>query len=221
MDGRTFQRSLIALILAIVRSSLATAIDCSNSTTYYINATTSARLGSSFKAPTGPLSNGSNAWTWNLATESYNTETSNTAIRQAVWLDVQPPIDLPSPNLGYLGCGLVVHGLKTSVLQNRANQRSGTCDNMLSSTCVTELLNGTTEYAEELSHSESVPIADICKEFRTLGGAWKALGVTSKCSDDFTSEAWIETFRKSLPVHLEYASVPLEDCRIVHMNRQG
>lgn len=202
--------ALLSLIITIGNSSLGDNTDCSDHSTYHVNATTSTDLTSSFKPTFGPLSNGSYHWTWTLATETYNTRSSTTSIRQALWLNVQPRIDLHAPDLGQLGCGLVVHGLKPSVLEKASKQQSGTCTNILSATCITELIDGTTAYAAMLSSSSFVGITEICKEFKTLGGEWKTLGITSKCSDDLADDAWIQSFRKFLgfcPVHFSNTAV--------------
>lgn len=166
---------------------------CSSTTSFSVNATGSQSLTSPFKPPTGPLSNGSSNWIWNIATESYPASPPNLSVRQALWLDIQPPQDLLSPELGYLGCGLIAHGLKTSITQHAQND-DGTCGSVLNAKCIAALLNDTTTFAPLLSASEAVPIEQICRAFATQQG-WKEHGVPSDCSDAFSDQAWVETLR--------------------------
>ena len=195
---------LVALTLSLVLSShsFASAYSCLNSSTSdfgsAINATVSVTE-SPFRTPSGPQSlvSGSNSWQWTLATESFYAGEKNVSISQNLWLDTQPLADLYSADFGYLGCGIVIHGLKTSVQQKAVVDRaSGTCNSVLSYDCGVELFDAPIDYARNLSGFEFMNITDICRGFTLLGGRWKALGVTEKCMDDLTKDAWIETFRK-------------------------
>lgn len=71
---------------------------------------------------------------------------------------------------------------------------------MLGAKCIAALLNDTKTFGPLLSASEAVPIEQICGEFATQQG-WKEHGVPSDCSDAFSDQAWVETFRMhfSLP----------------------
>ena len=173
---------------------------CSPSPEVFVNATGSATLQDPFRTPTGPFVNGSGQWTWNIATESYADPTSNMSVRQALWLDITPPQSLSSPDLGYLGCALVVHGLKQSTIVKGQND-NGTCGSMLSADCTSTMVKDTAQYAQLLSASTAVSAEEICLGFRTHN-IWPAHGVPDNCAGDFQDHAWVEGFRKCLRIGL-------------------
>lgn len=167
---------------------------CSPPAPLSINATGSQTLINPFKTPTGPFSNSSGKWTWNIATESYPATAPNISIRQALWLDTQPPQDLLSSDLRYLGCSLIAHGLKQNLLQKGQND-NGTCESVFSQKCIAALIDGTAEYATLLAPSKGMQIKDICAEF----GTQNRHGVPPDCYDAFEDYAWVEAFHALCP----------------------
>ena len=173
---------------------------------FAINATVSQSLSNPFKPPTGPLSNSTlSNWTWTLATESSPTAGSpNTTIRNALYLEIQPGQNLSSPTLGYLGCGLVAHNLKSSILKQSQND-NGTCESLFSAQCIDSLLKTTADNAHIYSGSDFTDIHTICQEFVTLNT--QTHGVLDECRDAFDGGlGWWDAFRK--PNHVPFSSFP-------------
>ncbi|KAL8717778.1 MAG: hypothetical protein Q9225_005010 [Loekoesia sp. 1 TL-2023] len=176
----------ISLALSVTHAQM-----CSE---FFINATGSQTLADPFKPPTGPLSNTSSAWTWTIATESYPGPAPNTSVRDTLWLSTEPTQNLLSPDLGYLGCGLIAHGLTSKVIQQGQND-TGDCSAVLTPACVQAFKTTSTNYSQTLSGSLAVPIHDICEEFRTRN--WEKYGVPQECKDAFDDHAWVETFQSN------------------------
>ncbi|KAL8704834.1 MAG: hypothetical protein Q9201_002029 [Fulgogasparrea decipioides] len=179
-------------IFFLLFSSVTRAQKCYSTTEFSVNATSSQSLTEPFKPPTGPLSNTSTTWTWNIATESYSWSSPNTAVRQALWLETRPEQNLLSPDLGYLGCGLIAHGLKLNILKQGQND-TGNCGTVFTPTCSQAFIKSSREYAQLLSGSSAVSIFEICEEYRTR--LWEKNGVPDECKDAFEDHAWVEPFR--------------------------
>ena len=173
--------------------------ECDLGGLYFLNATGASTLDDPFRTPDGPLSNGSGKWTWSVGTESYkitgNTTPNVTSVRQALWLDTDPPRIYQTPNLGYLGCGLLFHGLKQSLVEKAQNDTSGTCGSVLSDGCSGWLLNLTAAEIEASGPSyDNASIDQICKQWQVTSD-WAHQGVPSQCADTFEDWVWIQGFR--------------------------
>ena len=164
------------------------AVNCGPKDQYYLNATGASTLNDPFRTPTGPSSNGSKEWTLSVGTESYTNDTSTTpnvtSICQILWLDTDPIQIYKTPNLGYLGCGLLIHGLKQSTVTKGQNDTSGTCGSVLSDACSATLLNVTAEIGTIASDSNAEPIDQICDLWQ-LNTDWQKKGAPPECADTF------------------------------------
>ncbi|KAL2053250.1 hypothetical protein ABVK25_006575 [Lepraria finkii] len=210
---------LVSFILALgARKATATkiepgqpAVDCDPQDRYYLNATGASTLNDPFRTPTGPLSNGSKEWTWSVGTESYTIDTSTTpnvtSIRQILWLGTDPIQIYKTPNLGYLGCGLLIHGLKQSTVAKGQNDTSGTCGSVLSDAGSATLLSVTAEIGTIASDSNAEPIEQICDLWQ-LNTDWGKQGAPPECADTFEKWAWIEGFPFTSPKSHPLATAP-------------
>ena len=133
---------------------------------------------------------GYDQWTWTVAAQSESNTTPNSTIQQGLWLeDISPPIDLSSPNLGYYGCGLVVHGLKQSAI--KAGQSDpGDCSKALTQKCSEALSKASSDYANQPPRSDVKPSGKLCDGFNSQSSLIK-----DACQDDLESYAWVESFR--------------------------
>ena len=134
---------------------------------------------------------------WSVGTESYIITGKTTPnVRQALWLDTEPPRIYQNSNLGYLGCGLLFHGLKQSLVEKTQNDTSGTCGSVLGDQCSAWVLNLTaTEGGAFGSDFLTSPIDQICNEWQ-VALDWAKQGVPSQCADTFEDWAWIQGFRE-------------------------
>lgn len=138
-------RYLAATLTAAAFNALALARDCNR---YNINATASAIFTDQNTLSDGTIvSNGTTpaTWNWTMLTQSRQQSANETDYRQEIGVTVDPPLNLSSVDLQFRGCGLLVQGLKDSVLKKAlglASQNKGSCDNILSSECQAELSSG-------------------------------------------------------------------------------
>ena len=184
--------------------------DCTSDNQYFFNTTGSHTLIDPFRTPNGNFSNGSGNWTWNIGTESYNSSApSTTSIRQLLWLKVEPLTNYFPHDPYHIGCGLIFHGLKESVIAKGQND-TGTCGSVLSDKCSAFLLNVTAELGKGYSSSSNGRVDDICNLWQTDMDFQKR-GAPSECSETFEKWAWIQGFRTYLSdnrwkTRLAYAS---------------
>ena len=191
--GSTFQ-----LILTSAQS-------CGFSTTPEINVTDAISLNSPFRLSSSSSSaaeSGSNIWQWTLATVSSD-EGPNRTVENHLWLDTTPNLDLIDPEFGYLGCGVVIHGLKYDTLVN-GQADPGDCSTIFNKKCLNTLLtnahiqseyiNGDTylhEYYQEQNKTAYRHCADLGRLYQQNDDS---PGLPPECSDSLNPDAWVETF---------------------------
>ena len=192
MKQRKNTPSFWPCIFTLSLPTLVAAQNCSAPAPWSVNATGSQILIDPFRTPTGPFSIGSGNWTWNVATESLPSAGPVQKIRQTLWLETQPSQDFLSTSQPYLGCGLVTHGLKQSLVKQGQND-NGTCESVFNSKCITALVDGTAQYAAELVSDKSQTVQELCAQFGVQGRN----GVPSDCGDAFENDGFIESVRTS------------------------
>jgi hypothetical protein len=171
---------------------------------FFINASDSVTRFDPFQPPIGPLRNESAQWTWTLATASFNNKGSQGFVEQRLWLDTQPALNLLSPDLGVIGCGVVAHGLRRDALE-KGQSDNGTCGSVLSQSCIQSILNATGSAASGITTAAS-SASEICANFQNLREKNQLSGLPSECSDSFTEGAWLQGFgnRPVSPALLEF-----------------
>ena len=152
-----------------------------------MNTTSSQTLIDPFTTPTGSLFNRPSRWTWNIATESLREAGKNFSVRQALWLDINPFLNLRAPELGYLGGGIIAYGLKYSGIQ-RFQGDDGTCISFFDSKCIDAFLNDTAGFAPDIAGSSAVPMREICDELITQQD-WDTHGLPLGCFKLFDRHA--------------------------------
>ena len=186
---------LLTLIIAssLIPSLHAQALNCGTTSQVGLNASGQVTTYKPFELPFGPNEEDSETWTWTLDTVSYNMDGSNGTAENRLYLSTQAQVGLTEPNFGFLGCGMIMHGLRHGTIV-KGQHDEGNCLTIFDSGCLRALDNSTNLTSQALS-----PLAgrgnalDLCSRFANLGtdGAY---GLPDECSGAFDSDAWIQTF---------------------------
>lgn len=114
-------------------------VECgSENSVQYTNATDNVTLNDPFEPKQGPYSkNISSVWAWRLDTQSPDhLKNGSTSLLQSLSLSVDPA---PSPGLlsqnDYIGCGLIIHGVRYDRLVQSQGDLQGNCTGFISEKC--------------------------------------------------------------------------------------
>lgn len=180
---------LLLFSLPFLLHGTAAALSC-NLPNSLVNASDTQTFIDPFRTPTGVFSGGSGEWNWTLATQSSPPRGNDTLISQVLRLNVSPEPNLASPDLGYIGCGIIAHGLKYESRVRGQNDTSGNCGSVLNTDCQNALLSGV-EYSVKTSRPGGW---EPCEQLRLIGNGPNHL--PKQCGDDFDRDGWLEPFRK-------------------------
>ena len=188
------RHSLVATSL-ILPTVFSQAQNCGADVSVYVNASAAVTAYQPFHLPFGPGEEDSETWTWTLQTVSYDLNGPNGTAEDRLWLSTQAQLNLTDPNWGFLGCGMIMHGLRHGTIVN-GQEDPGNCSSIFNSACFRALDNSTNLTSQSLSPLVGRGNAqDICSRFAYLGtdGTY---GLPDECSGAFDPDAWIQTFGK-------------------------
>ena len=143
------QFSLIATI-SFLPQVLSQAVNCGPDVPVYINASDTVTSYKPFEFPFGPNEEDSETWTWTLQTVSYDMDGPNGTAEDRLWLSTQAQVDLTDPDWGFLGCGMIMHGLRHGTIVQGQND-PGNCTSIFNSACFRALDNSTNATSQSLS----------------------------------------------------------------------
>lgn len=187
---------ILLIAATLLSASLAQAPQCGVNADVSINASSTVTTFQPFDFPFGPYSDDSETWTWTLDTVSYDMHGPNGTAEQRLWLSTQLQVNLTNPQFGFLGCGMILHGLRHGTIKHGQDD-PGNCTSIFNSGCLRALDNSTNLTSQSLSplvgHGNA---QDLCNRLVNLGtnGAY---GLPDECSDAFLDDAWIQPFGKS------------------------
>ena len=189
-------RNSLVVTSIILPTVLSQALNCGADVPVYINASDAITSFKPFELPFGPNEEDSETWTWTLQTVSYDMDGPNGTAEDRLWLSTQAQVDLTNDTWGFLGCGMIMHGLRHGTIVHGQDD-PGNCTSIFNAACFRALDNSTNLTSQSLSPLVGRGNAqDLCSRFAYLGtdGAY---GLPDECSGAFDPDAWIQTFGKN------------------------
>jgi len=197
---RSVEALFIGLALLVYQAT-AQAQNCGTDAAVYINASDAITTYQPWQVPFGTMEADSQTWVWTLNTVSYNMNGPSGSAEQRLWLGTQSEIDLIDPAFGFLGCGMILHGLRHGAIVQGQND-GGSCSSVFNAGCLSALQYTTNMISQNLTlltlinngPNENNPSAlEICSHLANLGTDGN-FGLPEECSGAFLDDAWIQTF---------------------------
>ena len=190
----------LLLLTIFITPTLGQVQSCGTNAPVRTNASATLTFSQPFSFPFGPLLEDSETWTWTLNTVSYDMhETKGSAgiAEQRLWLSTQAQINFTDPAFGFLGCGMILHGLRHGSNENGQSDK-GDCTTIFDAGCLRALDNSTNLASQTVIPSVTHGDAwNLCNRLAYLGTD-AAYGLPDECSNAFLDDAWIQTFGKTI-----------------------
>jgi hypothetical protein len=187
-------------VALLIYQAAAQAQNCGTDAAVYINASDAFTTYQPWQVPFGTTEADSQTWAWELDTVSYNMNGPNGSAEQRLWLSTQDEINLIDPAFGFLGCGMILHGLRHGAIV-QGQDDTGSCSSVFNPGCLSALQYSTNMTSQNLTlltltngpNANNPSALEICSHLANLGTNGN-FGLPEECSGAFLEDAWIQTF---------------------------